>query len=139
MTLIRRPGPMAEIVSLRDAMERLFDDRVFRPMWPMGTEREAVLGILDVNGWHNLVHIASGVLGLAVLGSYPAARGYAFGLGAIYLVITLLGFAAGDGGEILRIVPVNTEDNVLHLLIGFAGIAAGFATPASPAPSTASA
>ena len=40
-----------------------------------GTEREAVLGILDVNGWHNLVHIASGVLGLALFGSYPAARG----------------------------------------------------------------
>ena len=102
-----------------------------------GTEREAVLGILDVNGWHNLVHIASGVLGLALIGSYPGARAYAFGLGALYLVVTLLGFAAGDGGEILNLVPVNTEDNVLHLLIGFAGIAAGFATPASQAPSTA--
>ncbi len=102
-----------------------------------GTEREAVLGILDVNGWHNLVHIASGVLGLALIGSYPGARAYAFGLGAVYLVVTLLGFAAGDGGEILNLVPVNTEDNVLHLLIGFAGIAAGFATPASQAPSTA--
>ena len=55
----------------------------------------------------------------------------------VYLVVTLLGFAAGDGGEILNLVPVNTEDNVLHLLIGFAGMAAGFATPASQAPSTA--
>ena len=52
-------------------------------------------------------------------------------------MVTLLGFAAGDGGEIVDLVPVNTEDNVLHLLIGFAGIAAGFATPASQAPSTA--
>jgi Domain of unknown function (DUF4383) len=103
-----------------------------------GTARDALLGILDVNGWHNLLHIASGVLGLAVVGSYPAARGYAFGLGAVYLVVMLLGFAAGDGGEVAGLIPVNTEDNVLHLLIGFAGIAAGFATPASQAPSTVS-
>jgi len=102
-----------------------------------GIERDAVLGILDVNGWHNLVHIASGVVGLALIGSYSGARAYAFGLGALYLVVTLLGFAAGDGGEILNVFPVNIEDNVLHLLIGFAGIAAGFATPASQAPSTA--
>jgi hypothetical protein len=102
------------------------------------TARDAVLGILDVNGWHNLLHIGSGVVGLALVGSYPASRGYAFGLGAVYLVITLLGFAAGNGGEIVSLIPVNTGDNVLHMLIGFAGVAAGFATPASQAPSTAS-
>ena len=33
-----------------------------------GTERDAVLGILDVNGWHNVVHILSGVAGLALMG-----------------------------------------------------------------------
>jgi Domain of unknown function (DUF4383) len=100
------------------------------------TEREAVLGILDVNGWHNIVHIATGVLGLAVAGSYGGARGYAIGLGAVYLLVALLGFVAGDGGEILNFIPVNTEDNVLHLLIGIAGVGAGLATPATVAPST---
>ena len=84
-----------------------------------GTERDAVLGILDVNGWHNLV-----------LGSYRGARAYALGLGVVYLLVTLLGFIAGDGEEILNLIPVNTEDNFLHLLIGIAGIAAGLATPA---------
>ncbi len=59
------------------------------------TAREAVLGILDVNGWHNLLHIASGVLGLALIGSYPASRAYAFGLGALYLVVTLLRLRRG--------------------------------------------
>ena len=95
-----------------------------------GAERDALLGILDVNGWHNLVHIASGAVGLLVLGSYRGARVYALGLGAVYLLVTLLGFIAGDGGEILNLIPVNTEDNFLHLLIGLAGIAAGLATPA---------
>ena len=100
-----------------------------------GAERDALLGILDVNGWHNLVHIASGAVGLLVVGSYRGARVYALGLGAVYLLVTLLGFIAGDGGEILNLIPVNTEDNFLHLLIGLAGVAAGVVTPSAPAPS----
>ena len=96
-----------------------------------GTERDAVLGILDVNGWHNVVHIASGAIGLSVVGSYRGARAYALGLGVVYLLATLLGFIAGDGDEILNLVPVNTEDNLLHLLIGLAGVGAGLATPAT--------
>jgi hypothetical protein len=102
-----------------------------------GTERDAVLGILDVNGWHNVVHIASGVLGLLVVASYDGSRLYAFGLGAVYLLVTLLGFLAGNGDEIFNLIPVNTEDNILHLLIGVAGLAAGLVTPAVQAPSTA--
>jgi hypothetical protein len=96
-----------------------------------GTERDAVLGILDVNGWHNIVHIVSGAIGLLVAGSYGGARTYALGLGVVYLLVTLLGFIAGDGEEILNLIPVNTEDNFLHLLIGIAGIGAGLATPAT--------
>jgi Domain of unknown function (DUF4383) len=101
-----------------------------------GTDRDAVLGILDVNGWHNVVHVLSGAIGLAVSGAYDGSRLYALGFGAIYLVLTLLGFIAGDGDELFNLIPVNTEDNVLHLLIGFAGVGAGVATPSTPAPST---
>jgi Domain of unknown function (DUF4383) len=101
-----------------------------------GTERDALLGILDVNGWHNVVHILSGVVGLTVSGAYDGSRAYALGFGAIYLVIALLGFLAGNGEELFNIVPVNTEDNVLHVLIGLAGVGAGLATPSTPAPST---
>jgi Domain of unknown function (DUF4383) len=101
-----------------------------------GTERDAVLGILDVNGWHNLVHILSGVVGLAVVGSYDGSRWYAFGLGAVYLLVALLGFIAGNGDEIFNLIPINTEDNFLHLLIGIAGVGAGLATPATTRPST---
>ena len=95
-----------------------------------GTERDAVLGILDVNGWHNLVHIATGAIGLAVAASYGGSRAYALGLGAVYLLVAALGFIAGDGDEIFNLIPVNTQDNVLHLLIGIAGVGAGLATPA---------
>jgi hypothetical protein len=100
-----------------------------------GTERDAVLGVLDVNGWHNLVHIATGGVGLLVAGSYGGSRAYALGLGGLYLVVALLGFLAGNGDEIFNLIPVNTEDNFLHLLIGLAGLAGGLATPATAPPS----
>jgi hypothetical protein len=99
--------------------------------------RDAVLGILDVNGWHNVVHILSGVVGLACVGSYSNARLYALGFGAIYIVVAILGFIYGDGDTIFNLIPINTEDNVLHALIGVAGLGAGMATPAEPAPTTA--
>jgi uncharacterized membrane protein YphA (DoxX/SURF4 family) len=96
-----------------------------------------VFGILAVNGWHNVVHIATGALGLLALGY--AARAYAGGLGIVYIVVAIWGFIIGSGDSILSIVPVNTEDNVLHLIIGLTGVAAYLATPAeAPARATAS-
>ncbi|MFL5894245.1 MAG: DUF4383 domain-containing protein [Thermoleophilaceae bacterium] len=95
-----------------------------------------VFGILSVNGWHNVVHIATGVLGLLAASAYASARGYAIGLGVVYIVVAIWGFVIGSGDSILSIIPVNTPDNVLHLLIGVAGIAAGMATPSVPEPTT---
>ena len=99
---------------------------------------DKVLGILAVNGWHNVVHTATGALGLAVAGSYSNARLYALGLGAVYIVLGIIGLLMDNPDLLLDFIPINDEDNVLHLLIGVAGIGAGLATPATPAPSTAS-
>jgi hypothetical protein len=94
--------------------------------------RDAVFGVLDVNGWHNLVHLLTGVLGLLAFatGAY-AARTYALALGVVYLLVAAWGFIVGDGGSILSIIPVNTEDNILHVLLGVAGVGAAFATQES--------
>ena len=62
-----------------------------------------VFGILDVNGWHNLVHILTGAIGLLVAGY--AARGYALGLGFVYIVIAIWGFIIGSGESILGFIP----------------------------------
>jgi uncharacterized membrane protein YphA (DoxX/SURF4 family) len=86
-----------------------------------------VFGILAVNGWHNVVHLATGLLGLAAVGY--AARTYALGLGVVYLIVAIWGFIIGSGDSILSIIPVNSADNVLHLLLGVLGLAAGYATP----------
>jgi hypothetical protein len=94
-------------------------------------ETDAVFGILDVNGWHNVVHLATGALGLlAFRAGASASRTYALGLGAVYIVVAIWGFVIGDGDSILGFIPVNTEDDVLHLAIGLTGLLAGFASPA---------
>jgi hypothetical protein len=99
---------------------------------------DSVFGILDVNAWHNIVHIVTGGLGLLALGY--AARAYALGLGVVYIVVAVWGFIIGSHESILGFLPINTEDNVLHLVLGILGLAAGAATPAvapsPPAPAT---
>ncbi len=83
--------------------------------------------IFAVNGWHNVVHIASGLVGLALLRRPGGPRLFALGFGAVYLVVTIWGFAIGSGHSILSILPVNTADNILHLVIALAGLGAGLA------------
>jgi hypothetical protein len=91
---------------------------------------DAVLGILDVNAWHNLVHIASGALGVLAFTAGPrASRTYALAFGAIYIVVAIWGFIIGGGDSILGFIPVNAEDNVLHAILGVLGIGAGLASP----------
>ena len=95
---------------------------------------DAVFGVLDVNGWHNLLHITLGLLGLAAAGY--AARSYALAVGLAYIVLAIWGFLETENGfgAILDVVPVNTEDNFLHLILGLTGLAAGAATPKEPVP-----
>jgi hypothetical protein len=93
-----------------------------------GLESEAVFGVIDVNGWHNVVHLATGLLGLAAAGY--AARAYALVLGVVYVVVAIWGFAETSNGfgVILDFLPVNTEDNIFHLVLGLTGLAAGAAS-----------
>jgi hypothetical protein len=86
---------------------------------------DAVLGILDVNAWHNLIHLASGVLGLlAFSAGARASRTYALAFGAVYIVVAIWGFIIGNHESILGFVPINTEDNFLHLILGVLGLGA---------------
>jgi hypothetical protein len=82
--------------------------------------------VFEVNGWHNIVHILSGLLGIALARRRDTARAYALGFGAVYLVVTIWGFVTGD--QVLWLIPVDDADNVLHLLIAAAGLAAGLAS-----------
>jgi hypothetical protein len=94
-----------------------------------------VFGILDVNGWHNVVHVLTGALGLAVVSSWSGARTYALVFGVVYVLVAIWGFATPPVIA-FGLLPVNLEDNILHLLIGIAGLWAYSATSAAPEPST---
>jgi uncharacterized protein DUF4383 len=96
---------------------------------------ENVFGVLSVNGWHNVVHIGIGALLLVCAGS--AARGAALFVGVLYIALCVLGFIATGGSGIefvakddvlIKLVPVNNEDNVLHLILGITGVIAYFAS-----------
>ena len=102
-------------------------------------ESDEILGVLAVNGWHNLVHIATGLAGLAA--AAYAARAYALAFGLAYLLIAVWGFLEVDNGigTLLDVIPVDNQDNLLHLVLGLTGLAAGAATPKSRSKARASA
>jgi hypothetical protein len=94
-----------------------------------------VFGVLSVNGWHNLVHIGIGALLLIAAGS--AARPAALFVGVLYIALCVLGFIAtsnsgigfvAENDTLFKLVPVNNEDNVLHLILGITGVIAAFAS-----------
>jgi Domain of unknown function (DUF4383) len=77
----------------------------------------------EVNGVHNLVHIASGLLLLAGARRPGSARTVCLLFGLTYGVVTLIGLI--DGDTVLGLFPVNPADNVLH--IGLTVLALAFA------------
>lgn len=83
--------------------------------------------IFEVNGWHNIVHLASGALGVALAGTPAGGRAFALGFGAVYGAVTVWGFITGD--TVFALMPVNTADNILHLAIAGAGLVAGILSP----------
>ncbi len=78
---------------------------------------------LEVNGWHNLVHIASGAFLLAMSPKRASAKTGALAFAAIYVVVTIIGLA--DGNDVFGLFPVNPADNVLHIAISALGIVSG--------------
>ena len=86
-------------------------------------------GIFATNPLHDLIHIASGVVLLA--GAY-SSLGSSMALkivGVAYALIAILGFFAISDGVLLGLIPVNTADQWLHVVLAVAILAAGFALP----------
>lgn len=75
---------------------------------------------LEVNGWHNVVHIASGLLLLSGVGSRKAARGVCRLFGVAYIVVTIAGIAGGN--DAFGLIPINAADDVLHGVLAFVAL-----------------
>lgn len=89
-------------------------------------EVDEEFGFLAINGWENSIHIVAGLIGLAAAGSNASARLYSLGFGALYVVLAIWGWI---DDTILELIPVNDGANIVHLILGVTGIAAGLATP----------
>ncbi len=87
-----------------------------------GIDGDKLLGIFEVNGFHNLVHIASGLLLLSVFRNRTAAKTVALAFGIVYGIVALIGLI--DGNDVLGLIPVNPADNILHIALSLAGIIA---------------
>ena len=83
-----------------------------------------LLGVFEVSILHNVVHVLFGVAGLAMAKNARSATAYLLGGGVIYLVLALYG-AVIDRDSNANFVPLNTADNLLHLVLGLGMIALG--------------
>ncbi len=96
-----------------------------RLQW-LGHDSESQLfGVFEVSVVHNLLHLAFGVAGLLLAGTYARARAYLVGGGLIYLGLWLYGLLADLSGP-RNILPLNNADNWLHFSIGVVMILLGF-------------
>ena len=85
-----------------------------------------LFGIFQVSVLHNIVHLLFGAAGLLMARTVPMSRYFLVGGGIVYLVLWLYGLFIDQAGS-ANFVPMNTPDNWLHLVLGVAMVALGFA------------
>jgi hypothetical protein len=81
-----------------------------------------LLGLIHFDTPHNVVHLVIGILGIAAAQNVNWATLYAKLLGALYLLLGILGFFLP---EVLGI-HLEAVENLLHLLLGAWGLYAAF-------------
>jgi hypothetical protein len=117
------------VVLVLSGLLGFFADATFDTGQPLDGNR--FLDIFEVNGIHNVVHILSGLFLLALAGKRKTAKTGAIAFGVIYGVVTVIGLI--DGKDVLSLFPVNPADNVLHIALTLAALAAGLLSRANDA------
>ncbi|WP_405218227.1 DUF4383 domain-containing protein [Agrococcus sp. Ld7] len=91
-----------------------------------GPDGGLLLGIFQVNHLHNIAHLAIGAaLLISGLRSAPAAKGTNITVGAVYLLLGVVGFFLV--GTALNILALNTADHILHLASAIVLLGTGLA------------
>jgi hypothetical protein len=88
-------------------------------------------------GWHQLIHLASGAVLLAAARSPRSAVAVALGFSVFYAIVAVAGVV--DGADVAGVIPVEAGDNGLHALLTITALGAGLvslATRASPSAGT---
>ncbi len=83
-----------------------------------------LIGIFQVSVLHNLIHLAYGVVGLAVAARPRPAALYLLLGGIVYAVVWLYGLVVEHDSD-ANFVPLNSADNWLHLVLAVTMVALG--------------
>jgi hypothetical protein len=86
-----------------------------------------LLGLFAVNWFHNLAHLLIGGAGLALYRSHFGSQTYALALGSAYAVLFLLGIFSGGIATLGGLLPLNSWDNILHILTSLIAFGVYFA------------
>jgi Domain of unknown function (DUF4383) len=96
----------------------------------IATQGGLLLGIFEVNPLHNIVHLLVGAaLLIAGIASAQAAKGVNITIGAVYLLLGIVGFFLV--GSALNILALNTFDHFLHLASAIVLLGVGLAADRS--------
>lgn len=95
-----------------------------RLQWLGHHSESQLFGVFEVSVLHNLLHLAFGVAGLLLAGTYARARAYLVGGGLVFLGLWLYGLLADLSGP-RNILPLNNADNWLHFSIAVVMILLG--------------
>lgn len=93
----------------------------------LGFVNDPVLGIFEVDAVHNVIHLLTGgvLLAAAFMNNGVHVRMVNITLGAVYLLVAILGFVAPS--LLGSIMQYNAADNWLHLFLGVVLVGVGFA------------
>ena len=99
---------------------------------PAVTPGGKLLGVFDVNTPHNIVHLATGAVGIAMgMASEQASALFFKIFGVVYALVAAAGFFYGDR-PLLGIVSNNMADTWLHVAIAVLALYLGFGMKSSP-------
>jgi hypothetical protein len=104
------------ILGFTPGITEHFDDMKFAGDKPSAR----IFGVFQISGLHNLAHLLTGVVGLALARTSRGARVYLVGAGLFYLAFWLIGFV-----NHAYWIPSNNADDALHLVLGVGMIAIG--------------
>ena len=103
-----------------------------------------LLGVFQVSGLHNIVHLLYGLVGIVAAVNRSLSRYYLIWGGVLYLLLFVYGLIVQGTTSGVNFVPVNDPDNWLHFALGvlmsgmglFVGRSAPTDVPGQPRPSS---
>ena len=83
-----------------------------------------LLGIFEVDGLHNIIHLLTGLAALAAAWGMYSTRMFFQAFGVVYAIVAVVGLLQGD--TVLGLITTNMADHVLHLLLAAVFLWVGF-------------